>query len=145
MPIHAPFWGGHMLFFSHIWDLVLKLTSLLGLMIVLASQHADERLARLGVPPGYTVFVVIALATIAWCVAYRQGLSTIAAWLYANVNLGARVSLAEAHRLARLFQLDLTLKWVPLKEVRRLPRAERRAALLRALSALGPARRAMLL
>jgi hypothetical protein len=61
------------------------------------------------------------------------------------VNLGAQISIGEARQLARLFQLDLSLKWIPLKDVRRLPRTERRVALLTALDALRPTRKAMLL
>lgn len=133
-----------MLFYSHVWDLVLKLSSLFGVMILIISLHGAERLGSVGVPSGVTVWVVVGLGTVLWLVLYRQGLSTLAAWLYATVNLGARISLTEARRLARLFQLDLSLKWVPLKEVRRLPRPERREALLTALTALGPRRKAML-
>lgn len=132
------------MFYSHVWDLLLKLSSLFAMMVLIISLHGEERLGSVGVPPGAAVWVLVGLGTGAWLVIYRQGLSTIAAWLYASVSLGARVSLAEARRLARLFQLDLSLKWVPLKEVRRLPRAERREALLRALNALAPRRKAML-
>jgi hypothetical protein len=133
-----------MLFYSHVWDLILKLSSLFAVMIVIISVHGAERLGTFGVPSGAAVWVLVGFGTVVWLVIYRQGLSTLAAWLYATVSLGARVSLAEARRLARLFQLDLSLKWVPLKEVRRLPRPERRDALLTALGALGPHRKAML-
>lgn len=134
-----------MLFYSHMWDLVLKLASLVAIMILLVSLHGEERLGTLGVPSGLAVACVVGVGGLVWVLAYRQGLSTIAAWLYANVNLGARVSLSEARQLARLFQLDLSMKWVPLKEVKQLPRAERRGAVLAALGTVGPRRRAMLL
>jgi hypothetical protein len=64
--------------------------------------------------------------------------------LYARVSLGADVSLAEARRLARLFQLNVSMKWVPLKEVQKLPKPERKAALMAALDAWLPRRKAML-
>ena len=87
---------------------------------------------------------MIAIIVVLWLVIYRQGLSTIAAWLYARLSLGAAVSLGDARQLARLFQLDVALKWIPLKDVKQLPKAERRGALLAALEALGPQRKAML-
>ena len=133
------------MFYSHIWDLLLKLASLIAIIILFVALRGEERLGSLGVPAGATVFVVVGVAAILWTAVYRQGLSTIAAWLYARVNLGAALSLAEARQLARLFQLDLSLKWVPLKEVRQLPRSERRDALMVALRALAPQRKAMLL
>jgi hypothetical protein len=107
--------------------------------------HAHERLVAAGLGDGLATFTVVSLLTIGWVLLYRQFLSTIAAWLYGSVNLGARISLADAQRLARLFQLDLSMKWVSMKEVRRLPRAERRVALMSALDVLRDQRRAMLL
>lgn len=134
-----------MLFYSHLWDLALKIVSLAATMVLLVGLHAEQRLAAWGVPGGASAFVVVAIGAVVWVLVYRQALSTIATWLYARVNLGAGLSLAEARRLAKLTQLDLSLKWIPLAEVRRLPRAERREALLIALTALGPHRKAMLL
>lgn len=87
---------------------------------------------------------MIAIIVVLWLVIYRQGLTTIASWLYARVSLGAAVSLSDARQLARLFQLDVSLKWIPLKEVKQLPKAERRDALLAALKELGAQRKAML-
>jgi hypothetical protein len=89
------------------------------------------------------LFVVILIMVI-WIPIYREGLSTLAAWLYATVSLRASISLAEARQLARLFQLDVTLKWIPLKEVRSLPKPQRRDALFAALHGLAPYRKAML-
>jgi len=39
--------------------------------------------------------------------------------------------------LARLFQLDPSFRWLPLKEIKQLPRTERRNALLAKLEAAG--------
>jgi hypothetical protein len=122
-------------FYSHLWDFILKIALLLVLLILAISLHVDR---SLGVAPMIAIIVVL------WLVIYRQGLSTIASWLYARVSLGAPVSLVEARRLARLFQLDVSLKWMPLKEVKKLPKAERRGALMTALETLGPQRKAML-
>src|SRR3990172_682587 len=130
-----------MIFCSHIWDHVLKLTSLTALIVLCVSLDAEAWLQRFGVPSDYTVPTLIGLITVFWIVVYRQALSTISAWLYARVNLGADVSLREARQLALLFQLDLSLKWIPLKDVKKLPKAERRIALLAALESLRPERK----
>jgi hypothetical protein len=134
-----------MVFYSHVWDLILKLTSLAALVVLTVSLDAEASLQRFGVPSGYTLPTLIGLLTVFWILVYRQALSTIAAWLYARVNLGADVSLSEARQLALLFQLDLSLKWIPLKEVKQLPKAQRRTALLAALERLRPERKLMLL
>ena len=134
-----------MVFYSHIWDLILKLASLAAVVVLLVSLHAAEGLQKTGVPSDYTLLTAIGISTVLWIFIYRQGLSTIASWLYATVNLGAGVSLSEARQLARLFQLDLSLQWVPLKEVKHLPKTERRKALLAALETLRPTRRSMLI
>jgi len=133
-----------MLFYSHIWDALLKLASIFALVIVLVALHVHERLEGMGLSDGTATFFFVVIMVAVWIPLYRQWLSTLAAWLYANVNLGARVSFAEARQLARLFQLDLSLKWIPLKEVRRLPRPQRREAVLTALNGLMPQRKAML-
>ena len=126
-----------MILYSHLWDLILKVTLLAALFVVAVPVlHVDESLG---------LWPMIGILVILWLVIYRQGLSTIASWLYARVNLGADVSLAEARQLSRLFQLDLSGKWIPLNEVRRLPKGERRNALLAALAAQLPQRKAMLI
>ena len=99
----------------------------------------------IGVPAGYSVPTLVAIITVAWIAISRQVLSTIGAWLYARLSLRTDVSLNEAHQLARLFQLDLSFRWLPLKEIKQLPRTERRNALLTKLEALGPGRRSMFL
>ena len=125
-----------MVLYSHIWDLILKL-ALLALLLGLAiALHAD---GSIGVP------AMIAIIVVLWLVIYRQGLSTVASWMYARLSLGAPVSLGDARQLTRLFQLDVAMKWVPLKEVKKLPKKERRKALLDALDTLGPQRKAMFL
>jgi len=107
--------------------------------------HAEEWLRGIGVPAGYSVPTLVAIITVAWIAISRQVLSTIGAWLYARLSLRTDVSLNEAHQLARLFQLDLSFRWLPLKEIKQLPRTERRNALLTKLEALGPGRRSMFL
>lgn len=134
-----------MLFYSHIWDLALKVASLVAIMMIGVSLHAHDRLVAAGLGDGLATFIVVSLLAILWALLYRQFLSTIAAWLYGRVNLGARISVADAQRLARLFQLDLSMKWVSMKEVRQLPREDRRVALMSALNVLRDQRRAMLL
>jgi hypothetical protein len=134
-----------MLPYSHIWDFLLKLASMVILAVLLVQLHFEERLEALGISSNTAVFLLVVAVTPVWIAIYRQGLSTISAWLYARVNLGAPVTIGEARQLARLFQLDLSFKWIPLKEVRRLPKSQRRAALLTALNAMQPSRKAMLL
>jgi hypothetical protein len=125
-----------MVLYSQFWDLILKL-ALLGALLALAiALHVDRS-------PG--VAPMIAIVVVLWIVIYRQGLSTIASWLYARFSLGAPVSLSEARRLTRLFQLDVAMNWVPLKEVKTLPKDQRRQALFDALDRLGPQRKAMLI
>lgn len=132
-----------MLVYSHIWDALLKLASIFAVVIMLMALHLHEHLESMGLSDGTATFFFVAITLVVWIPAYRQLLSTLAAWLYANVNLGASVSFSEARQLARLFQLDLSFKWIPLKEVRRLPRPQRREALLTALNGLAPHRKTM--
>lgn len=131
--------------YSHIWDGLLKLASLFTVVILLMAVHLHEHLEGMGISDGTATFFFVVIAIAVWIPVYRQVLSTLAAWLYANVNLGARISLSEARGLAKLVQLDLSMKWIPLKEVRRLPKAERRNAVLRATDNLSAARKAMLI
>jgi len=131
--------------YSHIWDLLLKIALMVGLVALSQSLHAEEWLRGIGVPVAYSVPTLVAIITIAWIAISRQVLSTIGAWLYARLSLGADVSLNEARQLARLFQLDLSFRWLPLKEIKQLPRTERRNALPAKLEALGPGRRSMFL
>jgi hypothetical protein len=46
--------------------------------------------------------------------------------------------------MARFFQFDVSLKWVPMKGVKKLAKPERKAALMAALEAALPTRKAML-
>lgn len=133
-----------MLFYSHLWDLLLKALSLVATIILLTTLHVQERLESLGASSGAATLLVVVMMMAIWIPIYREGLSTLAAWLYATVSLGASISFAEARQLARLFQLDVSLKWIPLKEVRGLPKPQRRAALLAALHGMAPHRKAML-
>jgi hypothetical protein len=134
-----------MLFYSHMWDLALKLASLVAITVLLVSLHVQERLVAAGLPDGPATFILVCLLGAVWALLYRQYLSTVATWLYARGTLGARISFAEARLLARLFQLDVSMKWVPMKEVRQLPPEQRRVALLSALDVHAKGRRAMLL
>jgi len=126
---------------SHGWDLLLKVMWLFAAPILIVVLHVDELPPKIGLTSG-TVTGIIGVAL--WVLIYRQGLSTIAAWLYARLSLGAPVSLREAHQLRRLFQTDLSFKWVPLKEVKLLPKEQRRDAVLAALARVGPGRKPML-
>ena len=133
-----------MLFYSHLWDLLLKALSLLTIVALLMALHVQEWLERLGASSDTATLIIVIGLTLIWIPLYREGLTTLSAWLYATASLGASISFDDARQLARLFQLDVSLKWVPLKEVRKLPKAQRRDALLAALHGLAPHRKAML-
>lgn len=124
-----------MIFYSHIWDGILKLLFLLALLAVLAGVlHVDQ---TLGVLPMIVILVVLFL------VIYRQLISTLAAWLYARLSLGTSLSLAQAKELARLVQLDTSFKWIPLREVKKLPAQQRQEAVMAAIVRIAPQRKAM--
>jgi hypothetical protein len=126
---------------SNGWDLLLKLIWLIAAPILIVVLHLDELPQKLGITNG-TVSGIVGFAL--WILIYRQFLSTVASWLYARLSLGAPVSFGEAHQLRRLFQADFSFRWVPLKEVKQLPKAQRREAVLAALARLGPGRKVML-
>ena len=131
--------------YSHIWDLLLKVALIIGLVVLSQSLHAEEWLRGIGVPVAHSVPTLVAIITIAWIAISRQVLSTIGAWLYARLSLGADVSLNETRQIGSPVPLDPSFRWLPLKEIKQLPRTERRNALLAKLEALGPGRRSMLL
>jgi hypothetical protein len=121
--------------YSHIWDLILKAALLLGLVLLAIGLGIDQSLG---------VWPMIVIVGVLWFVIYRWGLSTVSAWLYARINLGTSVSFSEARRLTRVFQLDVSGKWLPFNEVKKLPPEQRHAALLAGLESALPNRKAML-
>ena len=126
-----------MLFYSHIWDGLLKLISLV--LLVLAAVHwdLDQRL--------HSVALMISLLVVLWLVLYRQYISILSSWLYARMSLHTNVTFTEAKALRKLFQLDVSVKWIPMKELKNLPTDQRHDALLIALERIGSSRKAMLL
>src|SRR5436305_542710 len=86
----------------------------------------------------------LVILTVLYVAIYRQLLTTVSAWLYARLSLRTSLSLAEARQLARLVQLDTSLKWIPLKAVKKLPRDQRKPAIMAAVAQITPQRRAML-
>jgi hypothetical membrane protein len=126
-----------MVLYSHVWDLILKLLLLVALLALLVGVfHLDQ---RLGVLPMIVILVVLFL------VIYRQLISTLSAWLYARLSLGTSLSLAQAAQLARLVQLDTAMKWIPLKDVKKLPPQQRQEAVMAAVARITPQRKAMLI
>lgn len=124
------------MFYSSIWDGVLKLVTLI--FILIGCMGAAKKQSDL-------VMTLAAVATIPiWIFVYRTWFSTIASWLHGRVTLGAPISLSDAKALRRLFQLDMGMHWVAMKEVRALPKPQRRDALMSALQEIGPHRREML-
>jgi hypothetical protein len=129
-----------MLFFTHIWDFVLKIGTILGITVMplIVHDHIFGVNADVVIP---TIFAGAALSILL----YRQAISILASWLYARINLGAPISFTDAKRLRCLFQLHSNLQWFPMKEVRRLPAGQRRAALMDAAEKLQGARRWMIM
>lgn len=135
-----------MLVYSHIWDALLKLISVVAIIVLVITLSLAERLEMAGLAtPSVSEITVIVGAVLVWLFVYRQYLSIVSAWLYARMSLRTRVSLAEAKALRKLFQLDLSGTWVPLREIRKLPNDQRHGTLVLALDRFGPQRKAMLL
>lgn len=131
--------------YSHIWDGLLKLASFIGFIVAAASLNLEQRIQIAGIAPRQRSVLVFVTAIAVWLFLYRQYLSIVAAWLYARVNLRTSINFTEASELRKLFQLDLSLKWVPLREIKALPRDQRHDALLASLDRIAPTRRAMLM
>ncbi len=135
-----------MLLYSHIWDGLLKAISLAAFIIAAASWKLAERIQSLGiVAQSGSVFVMIVVVCLIWLVLYRQAPSILSSWMYARMTLRASVTFSEAKALRKLFQLDLSGKWIPLREIKNLPDDQRHDALLTALGRLGAGRKALLL
>ena len=123
--------------YSHIWDGLLKLISL-GVVMVIAVKwvELDQRI--------HPLWLMIAIVGAVWFLLYRQLLTIVASWLYARLALRTNVTFTEAKSLRKLFQLDLSGKWIPLREIKKLPAEQRHEALLAALQKIGPSRKALL-
>lgn len=127
-----------MLLYSHIWDGLLKLTSLLVFMILAVKWgNLDQRI--------HPLWLMIGIVAAVWVLLYRQWLSIVASWLYTRLTLRTHVTFSEAKALRKLFQLDVSGKWIPLREVKKLPDDQRHDAIFVALERTGVTRKAMLL
>ena len=125
-----------MLFYSHIWDGVLKLTTLVGFILLAVHFELDQRI--------HPVALMIGIVAAIWILLYRQYLSILSSWLYARMSLRTNVTFSEAKALRKLFQLDVSGKWVPVREIKKLPGDQRHDALLQALERFSAGRKAML-
>ncbi len=136
-----------MLVYSHIWDALLKLVTIVATIVAAVSLHLAEGMENAGVSTKSTSEgIVIALCVVFWVILYRQYVSILSSWLYARTSLRTPVTFSEAKALRRLFQLDLSGTWLPLREIKKMPQAaERHDTLVLALSRFGPQRRPMLL
>ena len=118
-----------MLFYTHVWDLLLKCPTFCATPIILIAAH--DRVFCINADAAIPIiFVGAALGFLI----YRQLVSILASWLYARINLRVPVSFSDAKQLRTLFQLHVgggqAPGWLPMKEVKQLPIHERRAALL---------------
>jgi hypothetical protein len=135
-----------MLIFSHIWDALLKLISVAALITMAISLNLAERIQSTGIATeSGSGIAMVGIVVAVWLILYRQYLSILSSWLYARMNLRANISFNEAKMLRRLFQLDLSATWIPLRDIKKLPSDQRHDALLLALNTLGPQRKTMLL
>lgn len=125
-----------MICYSSIWDAILKFVTFVGVALVLFPFND-------WLPENNRTVIAVAGIVLIWVWAYRSGVSIIASWLHGRVTLGAPITLEDAKDLRCLFQLDLSMKWLPLTDIRKLPKQDRRAALLSALRTLGPQRKSM--
>lgn len=129
--------------YSSIWDGLLKIALLIGLIggsvAVTKTLGCYEYLKE----HDLVIYLVLVLIAIHFAL-YRSTLSVLASWLHGRVTLRTPISFADARRLRRLFQLDLSFTWISVDAVRSLPVEERREALMAALEAVGPERKAML-
>ncbi len=126
-----------MVLYSHIWDALLKLITLSGLIVLGIWLKLDERL--------HSGAVMVIIIAIIWAVLYRQFLSILSSWLYSRFSLRTGVTIPEAKALRKLFQLDVSCKWIPVKEIKNLPLDARHDVLLRMLENPKLVRKAMLL
>jgi hypothetical protein len=126
-----------MLLYSHIWDGLLKLVSLIGFILLAVFLKLDQHIP--------SVPLMIGIVAVIWAIVYRQWLSILSSWLYARMGLRTNLSFNEAKTLRKLFQLDVSGKWVPVRDIKKLPDNERHDAVLEALQRFGAGRRAMLL
>jgi hypothetical protein len=126
-----------MLLYSHIWDGLLKLVSLIGFILLAVFLKLDQHIP--------SVPLMIGIVAVIWAIVYRQWLSILSSWLYARMGLRTNLSFNEAKTLRKLFQLDVSGKWVPVRDIKKLPDNERHDAVLEALQRFGAGRKAMLL
>ena len=93
----------------------------------------------------HPVPLMIGVVAVIWIFLYRQYLSILSSWLYARMSLRTNVTFSEAKALRKLFQLDVSGKWVPVRDIKKLPRDARHDAVTQALESFRPGRKAMLL
>jgi hypothetical protein len=135
-----------MLIFSHIWDALLKLISVAALITMAISLNLAERIQRTGIATeSRSGIAMVGIVVVLWLILYRHYLSILSSWLYARMSLRTNISFNEAKMLRKLFQLDLSATWIPLRDIKKLPSDQRHDALLLALNTFGPQRKAMLL
>ncbi len=133
-----------MLFYSHIWDLLLKCLTIVSTSLIPLIVHDQIFGVNADV-----VIPIIAASIITTLVVYRPLVSVLSSWLYARLNLGVPVSFSDAKALRMLFQLSFggtqPVGWYPMKEVKQLPADERRAALMTEVARIKSERRRMLI
>src|SRR5438270_6157627 len=89
-----------MLFYSHMWDGLLKLATLVGFIVLAVHFDPDQRI--------HPVPLMIAVVAAIWILLYRQYFSIFSSWLYARISLRTNITLSEAKALRKLFQLDVS-------------------------------------
>ncbi|MCX6951885.1 MAG: hypothetical protein NTV51_06935 [Verrucomicrobia bacterium] len=126
-----------MLFFSHWLDLVGKLLSIAGVVVILVKTGlggAAERLLASSPNPRFFFFIVVLGLGAVWYFAiHRPLVDVLMTQLYVRLRFGVSPSWSEAKQLRRLFCLNMmNLQWQPMDHVKSLDRHERLPALLAA-------------
>lgn len=103
-----------MLLYTHIYDLILKLITLFGLIVLLAEcSFFNERVVLL-----LSVFVVLFLTL------YYFLIRTVGSWLYCRINLKMKLSLLQAAKLnAALSPIAGT--WLPMLEIKNIKQEDK--------------------
>jgi hypothetical protein len=112
-----------MLRYTHIYDLLYKLTALV-LYVVSVGPILDHLLPKN--TPQYLSFVIIIVSMMGFVYLLYSYTDWIPTYLYVRLSLGIKVSHSEAAQLTLLFGGDY---WYPLSEIKELKSEERKQAL----------------
>lgn len=107
-----------MLFWTHIYDLIIKLITILICMILMLDYFPllqDNK----------TISIIIAVGL--YFLSYHFIVRTLATFLYCKFSLGMPISIQQAQNFNNIFTptLSTELTWMPMTEIKLLPKSER--------------------